>query len=97
MKKQLNAKFHLGVIMSEPKILEHLTQIEILRALKRHVSGDWGDLCTSDKLSNDRTINDDGTVKTGERILSAFTAEDGTKFWVVTEAFYTALILPEEF
>ena len=68
--------------------------MEILMfALKRHLSGDWGDVSEDDKQSNDEAVKD------GDRILSAYHAPDGTKFWIITECdrSMTTLLLPDEY
>ena len=58
----------LGQIVSTPGALEALrengsTGMEFLR---RHMTGDWGDLCNEDRQENDLS------VKAGFRILSAY-------------------------
>ena len=59
----------------------------------RHVVGDWGDLCAEDKQVNDQA------VVGGMRILSAYQAANGTKFWIITEADRrtTTVLLPEDY
>ena len=84
-------KFLLGPILATPNVLECVHQTDILAALARHVTGDWGELDNDDKRANDRA------VKTGERILSAHRAANGTKFWVITEAGYTVVLLPDDY
>ena len=61
--------------------------------LDRHTSGDWGDLCGSDKALND------AAVMYGTRIFSAYQMGDGTKIWVITEwdRSATTILLPEEY
>jgi hypothetical protein len=64
--------------------------------LARHVFGDWGDLCTEDKESNERALAQGG------RLLSSYEAglgRDATKVWVITEAdrSSTTFLLPEEY
>ena len=61
--------------------------------LQRHVAGDWGEVCAEDKQSNDHALVE------GTRILSAYRAADGTKFWIITEAdrSVTTVLLPEDY
>jgi hypothetical protein len=61
--------------------------------LIRHMSGDWGELAADDKQRNDEAVRD------GERILSAYTAANGVKLWVISETdrSSTAILLPEEY
>ena len=84
-------KFRLGPVLATPNVLECVHQTDILAALARHVTGDWGELDDDDQRANDRA------VKTGERILSAHRAANGTKFWVITEAGYTVVLLPQDY
>ena len=59
--------FSLGQIVSTPGALEALNAegSNGLELLRRHVSGDWGDLCEDDRRENALS------VKEGFRILSA--------------------------
>jgi hypothetical protein len=52
----------------------------ILELLRRHLSGDWGELSEEDKKANEHA------VKHGDRILSSYKTESGEKLWVLTEA-----------
>ena len=47
--------------------------------LTRHLSGQWGDLDAHDRQANDAALRD------GSRLLSAYTLDDGTRIWVLTE------------
>ena len=83
----------LGQIVATPNALAHITQADIMTALLRHVVGDWGDVCAEDKQVNDRAMVE------GMRILSAYQAANGTKFWIITEAdrSSTCVLLPEDY
>ena len=61
--------------------------------LRRHCSGDWGELDAEDWAANDRALQE------GSRLLSAYKLRDGTKIWIITEAdrSSTCLLLPEEY
>jgi hypothetical protein len=61
--------------------------------LRRHVTGDWGDLCEEDLQENRIAIN------RGFRILSAYTLSTQEKVWVITEAdrSATTILLPSEY
>jgi len=86
-------KFMLGQVVATPGALEVLSREEIAKALSRHVSGDWGDLCKEDKGENELAL------KEGFRLLSAYKSGKGKKFWVITEAdrSVTTVLLPEEY
>ncbi len=66
--------------------------------LRRHASGDWGDLDAHDRAANDAALRD------GSRLLSAYTVAEGIKVWIITEAAdddghraATTLLLPAEY
>lgn len=61
--------------------------------LQRHVNHDWGDLDEDDKKENDKS------VEQGFRILSAYTLNDHTRIWIITEAdrSATTILLPSEY
>ena len=65
----------------------------VIRSLKRHVSGDWGDLGQGDKKENELSL------EKGFRLLSSYKYKDGTKIWVTTEAdrSATTVLYPEEY
>jgi len=87
------AKFELGEIFATPEVLQVVPEEERLDALRRHASGDWGEVDEADKLANDNAL------QTGERILSAYTSKGGVKFWIITEAdrTITTILLPEDY
>ena len=70
-----------------------VSKTDAMTALKRHFSGDWGEVDEEDWKANDRALEDQS------RILSVFTAECGEKFWVITEAdrSTTTILLPEDY
>ena len=77
--------FETGKIFVTPGVLAKISGYDIMKALRRHVYGDWGDLDYEDKAEN--------------RILSSYTSSNGIKFWVITEAdrSATTVMLPEEY
>ena len=87
------AKFRLGHIVSTPNALSQLTEEDILTGIQRHQSGDWGDVDDHDRLANERALVE------GMRILSAYQAANGTKFWLITEHHrrHTTVLLPEDY
>jgi hypothetical protein len=89
------ARFPLGQTVSTPGALEALEEAGENPAalLKRHVTGDWGDLDEHDRLENERSIAD------GCRLLSAYILSTGIKLWIITEADrrVTTLLLPSEY
>ena len=87
------AVFRLGRIVATPNALRSITQDDILRGIQRHQAGDWGTLTEDDHEANDRALAQVG------RILSAYQAVNGTKFWLITEAdrSITTVLLPEDY
>jgi hypothetical protein len=61
--------------------------------ISRHRKGDWGEIGNEDWNANNDAVED------GERVLSAYQLNDGTKLWVITEAdrSATTILLPEEY
>jgi hypothetical protein len=87
------AKFPLGRIVSTPSVLDSVPNTEILAALERHASGDWGDLDEDDREANERALLED------TRLLSAYRSREGVKFWIITEhdRSVTTILLPEDY
>ncbi|MGE5474533.1 MAG: hypothetical protein ACM3UU_09965 [Ignavibacteriales bacterium] len=86
-------KFNLGQVVATQGALKELSREDISGALRRHLSGDWGDLCKADQKENELAL------KEGFRILSAYKSANGKKFWIITEAdrSATTVLLPEEY
>jgi len=85
--------FPLGQMVMTPGVRDGIPPSEMLRALRRHAGGDWGDLEPRDRQANDDAL------KHGDRLLSSYRATNGTKFWIITEAnrAVTTVLLPEEY
>lgn len=73
--------FPLGLVVATPLALKELEArgMNPSQLITRHVTGDFGDLCDSDKLSNLDAIQNGG------RILSAYKIDSSEKVWVITE------------
>ena len=88
-------RFKLGQVVATPGALKALEDAEQLPAdfLRKHVSGDWGDLDADDRLENDTS------VEGGFRLLSAYKTAKGIKLWIITEAnrSSTCVLLPDEY
>jgi hypothetical protein len=87
------AVFRLGRIVATPNALQSITQNDILVGIQRHQAGDCGNLTDEDRAANDRALHE------RTRILSAYNAANGTKFWIITEAdrSATTILLPEDY
>ena len=86
--------FSLGMIVATRSVLTHLDRhaINAQGYLKRHVTGDWGDIPQEDAETNR------DAVKYGARILSAYDLA-GERVWIITEAdrSSTTLLFPSEY
>jgi hypothetical protein len=62
-------------------------------ALRRHHSGDWGDVSPADWTANEVA------VKCEDRLISSYFASNGVKFWIITEANReaTTVLLPDDY
>lgn len=86
------ARFPLGQVAITANASVRLSTEEVFTALKRHASGDWGDLCPEDTLANNAALEQ------GNRLFSAY-GQGATRFWVITEAdrSVTTVLLPEDY
>lgn len=87
------ASFQFGRTVSTSNAMRTLDQASVLDALRRHASGDWGDIGREDWESNEQAL------KHGARLLSSYCDANGTKFWIITEAdrSATTVLLPEDY
>jgi hypothetical protein len=87
------AKFPFGRIAATPNALNTISSDEILRALSRHVQGDWGTLEPEDREANEIAL------KQGGRLFSAYHSTQNIKFWIITECdrSATTVLLPEDY
>ena len=88
-------KFDLGHVLATPGAIVAIefARASLLELLRRHLTGDWGDLSDDDQRLNDEALT------TGGRILSAYMLADGQRVWIITEADRSATILltPDEY
>jgi len=86
-------KFEHGLLAATPGAIEAVSRAEMLAAIRRHLSGDWGEVLESDRAENDLSLRE------GFRILSVYRTLAGVKFWIITEAdrSTTTVLLPEEY
>ncbi len=88
-------RFELGVCVSTPGALEALAEAGVfpLSLLRRHASGDWGELDAHDRRANNAAL------KHGTRLLSSYALPSGAKVWILTEAdrSATTMLLPDEY
>lgn len=87
-------RLQLGILTVTPNALDFMEEhnIDPLALVTRHQSGDWGDVCTQDRQSNNRAVEE------GSRILSSYHFPAGD-VWIITEAdrSVTTMLLPEDY
>ena len=88
-----SVKVPLGRIVATPAALGTVSQPDIVAALRRHASGDWGDVDPDDRAANDLALTSDG------RLLSVYELVNGITFRVITEAdrSVTTVLLPDDY
>lgn len=86
-------KFPLGRVVATQGALKELSQDDILLGLRRHHSGDWGDLEEEDLAENELSLIE------GFRLFSVYHGSGGIRFYVITEhdRSYTTVLLPHEY
>ena len=74
--------FSPGQIVATPGALAVLTEhgVSPTTLLRRHLSADWGSVCSDDATLNDAALED------GSRILSSYLIAPGVTVWVITDA-----------
>ncbi len=88
-----SSRFSSGDIYATPGAIDSLTTDDMAKALGRHFTADWGELCKEDIAANNQALQHGG------RVLSSYRNEAGTKFWIITEAdrSATTILLPHEY
>ena len=89
----MTAPLPLGRVVATPGALETILAAggDPFAYIARHASGDWGDLCASDRRENGLAL------RHGRRVLSSYEVGEG-RVWVITEAdrSVTTILLPED-
>ncbi len=88
-------KFELGQLVVTAGAIEALmrNKTDDRPLVKRHQSGDWGDVGADDVRENVCALVQ------GLQIMSAYTLQDGTRLLIITEAdrSATTILLPQEY
>lgn len=87
--------FTPGQVVSTPSALLAMeaNDCQPLDLMKRHLTGDWGDVPEEDAEANRRALQE------GARLMSSYPLNDGVRIWLITEAdrSVTTFLLPEEY
>jgi hypothetical protein len=83
----------MGRVVTTPNAMRSVPADELMKALCRHASGDWGECSKEDWEENELSLRE------GFRLFSVYRTSDGTKFWIITEAdrSATTVLLPEDY
>ena len=83
----------VGQVVITPSAARRLSLGDVTKALRRHARGDQGDFGEPNRRRKR------GVALRGCRLLSAYRASDGTRFWVISEAdqSQTQVLLPEDY
>ena len=88
-------RFALGRVVATPGALKALRQAgqSSYELLRRHASGDWGDVSPDDVRENELSVGQ------GFRIISSYRLPTAATIWIITEAdrSATTLLLPAEY
>lgn len=91
-------KFNPGQLAVTRGINDLLTESEefarhVHLSLKRHLAGDWGDVCDEDRVANELALQNGG------RLFSVYKKEGLPKIWIITEwdRSVTTVLFPEEY
>jgi hypothetical protein len=87
------AKFRMGQIVMTHSVMNSLSEEDIFTGIRRHQSGDWGDVCEAHRAANDQALVE------GTRLLSIYCTPQGITSWIITEAdrSVTTILLPEDY
>ncbi len=91
-------KFEAGKLLFTSGVNDLVAESEdfakfVLASLKRHLTGDWGELSEEDKAENELSLNKQ------LRLLSAYEKDNLPKIWIITEAdrSATTILFPDEY
>ncbi len=91
-------KFNLGQLVVTRGVNDLITKNAkftqyVYGSLKRHASGDWGEVCDEDRMTNESAL--DG----GQRLFSVYKMEGLPTIWIITEwdRSVTTVLFPEEY
>ena len=85
--------FALGQTVITANAKAVLPELDVVLALQRHHSGDWGNVD-----DHDRQVNEDA-LRSGDRLVSIYQSVRDQKFYIITEwdRSVTTVLLPEDY
>ena len=88
----MQPRFPVGMTYATPGALA--LDVDLMKYMRRHHCGDWGDeLCAEDKAANEQALKD------GSRLLSCYRTPAGDRLYIITEwdRSMTTIMLPSEY
>ena len=88
----MQPRFPVGMTYATPGALA--LDVDLMKYMRRHHCGDWGDeLCAEDKAANEQALKD------GSRLLSCYRTPAGDRLYIITEwdRSMTTILLPSEY
>lgn len=85
-------KFPLGRMVITANAASQLDTVAVHEGLRRHASGDWGEICPEDASLNE------GALKDGGRLMSVYGTGE-RRFWIITEwdRSVTTVLMPQDY
>jgi hypothetical protein len=91
-KEMIPTVLPLGRLVATSNARAVVTDEDIHLGIWRHQAGDWVYVAGDDRRANERALIH------GERILSAYDAANGMRFWILTEGDRSlTVLLPEDY
>ena len=86
-------RFSLGRVVITQTAQAQLCPEDVFSALRRHASGDWGEVD-----AHDRAVNE-AAVREGDWLFSVFRDRNRARFYIISEAdrTVTTVLLPEDY
>jgi len=86
------ARFPVGEFVITARARDVIPEPELMGALARHESGNWGRMNPKDRRANERAMID------GESLRSVYRTKSGVRFWIITSGnrAVTTVLLPLE-
>ena len=72
-------RFRLGDTVITISAHSVLPELDVVLALQRHQSGDWGEVDEHDREKNESAL------RTGDRLVSVYKSVNEKKFYIITE------------
>ena len=93
-------RFELGKLVATPGALDVLAKSGQTPEsfLRKHQSGNWGNICQEDAELNNQAIANEGNPEEQSRVLSSYKV-GANNIWIITEydRSVTTILLPQDY